>query len=236
MQHIAHDFFSGFLDSICIHKTLYAICTNHRLIRLMKTTMMYILIFSLAMYLLPVLSLGFTLTYNLLQILFLLDIINTLSSIYKKNEPDTSILDNISVALTMTIYVYLIYFITFLIDVILYHRFYYASIFLKTFLLCMYHSFLAFNNIWHTNGISMKRRIDHLERLWPYYIGYGLVASIIYWYQAYPSMFLLYNTYNILIIINVFYIGHKHPVKNSPYFKLNFSIFSGILHECFRFF
>lgn len=231
---ITNDFILGLGDSLRLFQIISAIYGNYRLVRLVKSAIKYIFLFSLVMYFIPSLSCIFTLIYNFFQILSILDILNTLSSIHIKNCKKNP-WDNASEALTMTIYIYFIYFITFMVDYILCTHFYYTSIVIKTFLLCMYHSFLAFNNLWHADGkTTIAKRLDHLEGLWPYYIGYGLIATVLYCYQSNVVIFFVYNCYNILMMINVFYLNKKHP-KNI-YFRLNFKPINNILAVFFSIF
>ena len=66
---------------------------------------------------------------------------------------------------------------------------------IKFFLLSMYHAIFVHNNLWQNMGLSITVRIDIYQKMWPYYLGYGIIPSILYM----QSNILIKGIYNIYI-------------------------------------
>lgn len=169
---------------------------------------------------------------NLFSIIFHLihyiDLVGTVSTKVSKSLNTMSMLEMITMAITMSIYQLMIYFTTKLINFVFHDRLYYLCIVLNFCILATYHSFYCYNNLWQYKQIDMLHRINIHEKLWPYYLGYGTISTIIYLYISYPFMAGIYNLYLVLIIALPFLIKRKIPSEEEKYPKINLIIFSYI--------
>lgn len=133
------------------------------------------------------------------------------------------LIDLISLGITMSIYSMVIYLTTELIN-IFFRNFYFIGYLLNFIILSIYHSFYCFNSLWQYHQISPSTRIDMHEKLWPYYVGYGFIATIIYLNTS-CLMCGIYNIYFGFLMMIPFLIKPIFPKKNS-YPSINLTIFS----------
>ena len=171
----------------------------------------------------------------LFHLLHYLDLVNIACVHAPKTSKSGNAFDSASLAITMGIYNLVIYFTTVLIDLIFFDSFYLLAFLIKFLILTIYHSFYCFNNLWQYKKIKMFYRIDMHEKLWPYYIGYGSLATIIYLYTEHPFMLGMYNLYMALALTLPFLVEEKYPrVKDIPYPSINLTIFSYLVGCVFK--
>ena len=167
----------------------------------------------------------------LFHLLHYMDLINIVITYSSKNSSTIPVLELVSLAFTMSIYQIVIYLTTNLINILLHDRLYYIAIFINFIILTIYHSFYCYNNLWQYKKIEMIYRIDMHEKLWPYYFGYGTIATIIYQYTTNPLILGFYNMYMVLLISLPFMVQPKYPSKTNNYPSypaINLTIFSYI--------
>jgi hypothetical protein len=139
-------------------------------------------------------------------------------------QANREIIDIISLGITMSIYGSVICFATEIINIVF--NFYSVKYIINFFLLSIYHSLYCFNGVWQYYQISITTRIDIHERLWPYYLGYGTIATLIYLNTNIYWMYAVYNIYCGIIIMIPFLQKPYLPRKKKYYFSINLSIFS----------
>ncbi|MEM0354225.1 MAG: hypothetical protein QXW79_01450 [Thermoplasmata archaeon] len=132
----------------------------------------------------------------------------------------------VGAVITMTLYKFTIYLTTHLINLILHERFFFVAICLNFVILEFYHSFYCYNNWWQHKRIGILQRINICEKMWPFYLGYGTFATIIYFYTSIPEIAGLYNLYIMFLISNPFLAETKHWNILSSYPSINLSLFS----------
>ncbi len=155
------------------------------------------------------------------------DLVNIISIHASKATNSFTVIETVTLAITMSIYQIVIYITTGLINFIFHDRIYIVSVILNFFILTIYHSFYCHNNLWQYKKIEMFHRIDIHEKLWPYYFGYGMVATIIYFYTANMYILCIYNLYLALLLILPFVLPTKLPPSGViTYPKINLIIFS----------
>lgn len=167
------------------------------------------------------------------HVIHFIHLTNIISINKSKTNNFMPILETVTLAITMSIYQLVVYLTTKLINYILYDRMYILAIMLNFFILTIYHSFYCFNNLWQHFKIEMFKRIDIHEKLWPYYMGYGIVATIIYFHINNPYFLGLYNMYIAVILSLPFLFETKFPHKTELYPKINLMIFSYIVGKIF---
>lgn len=175
---------------------------------------------------------------NIFHILHYMDLLNMVSIYKSKNINSQSQIKgsmiNISVTLTLMFYQSVIYSTTGLIKYFLYHKLRVLASVLNLFILMFYHSFYCFNNLWQHKKILMSHRLDIHEKLWPYYLGYGFIASVLYSLSEDPYIITIYNMYMILTISIPFLTQTIYPSETIRYFTLDLSIFADILGRIYK--
>jgi len=136
------------------------------------------------------------------------------------------ILEKFSLGIIMTLYQFVIDITRYIINYVLRENFYWMSISLNLIILLLCYSFYLHNYLWQYQVYKLQNRIDFCQRLWPYYFGYGLIPSIIYFYTDHPMVLALYNFYMAIVISLTFILPPKYPIQNQSYVNLNLSIFS----------
>ena len=88
-------------------------------------------------------------------------------------------------------------------------------------MIMLYHSMCSFSYLFQFNKIDMNERITYYEKYWAYYLGYGTVATIIYYNSTNFVLNGIYNTYLIVLIVNSFSIKNTMYDTNPTYNKIN---------------
>lgn len=156
-------------------------------------------------------------------------LINNICEYTPKLNASSGAFATISSAITMSIYSMIIYLINGIICHIFSTNLYFISVILNLFLLTFYHSFYCFNNLWQYQKLDMSIRIDIHERIWPYYIGYGMLSSFIFMLTEIPYITGLYNIYITLLISIPFLIETRYPRSHDRYPRMNLSVFAYIM-------
>lgn len=178
----------------------------------------------------------FSICFHMLYYMDLINASTTYAPQIQKTLPVSSIF---SMAITMALYNLIIYASTVLLDIITHDKIYLLVIFVKYIILSFYHSFYCFNNLWQYKKFQMDRRIDIHEKLWPYYIGYGSLATVIYFYTTYTEIIAIYNTYMMCLIMLPFIVQEKYPRTSvATYPSINLSLFGyllGYFHKAIKY-
>jgi hypothetical protein len=85
----------------------------------------------------------------------------------------------------------------------------------------LYHSMCSFSYLFQFNKINMDERLSYYEKYWAYYMGYGTVATIIYFNLNNFVLNGIYNTYLIVLIVNSFSIKNIMYDTNPSYNKIS---------------
>ncbi|AYV85603.1 MAG: putative etoposide-induced protein 2.4 [Satyrvirus sp.] len=231
------DFTEGLFNSLRIDKIIRPVYYNLSLRKLLLKICKY----NLVMHILPALILIFfngRLLYpiiyaiNIFSIMFHLlhymDLTNIMSGYIVKSSKNIGKIEIISLAITMSIYQLVMYLTTTIIFLIFHDRMYWVSVCLNFFITTIYHSFYCYNNLWHCKKMQLAHRINIHEKMWPYYLGYGTFATIIYTYTDNLYVLVLYNLYLCLVIMLPFIMEIKYPRKEQTYPQINLFIFSYI--------
>ena len=173
-----------------------------------------------------ILSYPINLFSALFHLFHYMDLLNMISVYCSKTSNTQKTLDALSMTITMMIYQFIIYLTTTMVNLILYNKFYLVAICINFCILAIYHSFYTYNNLWQYRNIQMFYRIDMHEKLWPYYIGYGSLATIMYIHSNHPIMLGFYNIYMAMIISLPFLLPPKYPRSEMPYFQINLTVFA----------
>ncbi|KAE9400777.1 hypothetical protein BT96DRAFT_965188 [Gymnopus androsaceus JB14] len=90
----------------------------------------------------------------------------------------------------------------------------YAGPVLGFFFLCWLDSYYLFEFVWIARGMSLSRRVRHLEERWAYYLAFGLPSAVLCNFGsglANAAIFAL--VFPIYIVMAM----HAHPVPADPY-------------------
>jgi len=172
----------------------------------------------------------FSIMFHIFHYMYL---INNVSHHVPRQLKTSGVFDTISLAITMSIYSAAIYLSTLIISFLL-ANFSSLALLVNFTIMALYHSLYCFNNRWQYLLIKMQFRIDQLERLWPYYIGYGTIGSILLSLTQNPILLGVYNIYISLIIMIPFLLEARYPYKISKYPSINLSIFSHLMNLIVR--
>ena len=159
------------------------------------------------------------------------ELINYVSTKTHKTINSTSLMDNITLMITISIYQLAIYLSTEIINLIFNQNLKCVAISINFFILTIYHSFCFYNNLWQKVNIQLQNRINIFETKWPYYIGYGTTSTLLYISSYNKFVFMLYKVNTIFVLILPFVIsskkvrGSETKIENK-YPKINLSIFS----------
>jgi hypothetical protein len=249
---IIHDFLDGLLTSIRFDYVFNRINSDIKLKNIFYKIIRYNAFMHLVPYLLiwiieslldvklDILHSGIYLTISLIaalfQILHFLDITNIVSVYVKQINYQTSnthLFDPLSMTLTMSVYQFAIYLMSCFISLIFDKNtfFGYLANVIVFAIYTLYHSFYAFNNLWQHKKIDIYYRIDIFQKLWPYYIGYGTLSSILLMMSGieYPFNTFIYHSYLLLLVMIPFCmpsIKNRYPKKSITYFEIDLSFFS----------
>lgn len=234
---IFNDYIVGLIHSLRIDLVATALYKNNKIRNLAKK----ICLFNLVLFFVPTLfAFIVRIVSTTFHLLYFMDLVNALSDQMARRKKRTiGIIELLSLAVTMTLYQFFVYLVTLIISFVLYPSFYWFGLCLNFFILTIYHSFYCFNNLWQHYKIGMAHRVDIQEKMWPYYVGFGTVASMIYLYASfgmYPNIFsCVYNVYLFMILCLPFYLPNRFPKRgNVGYFSINLSIFSYMMGMAFR--
>jgi hypothetical protein len=131
----------------------------------------------------------------------------------------------ISASITMAIY-YMSFGLISPLTNILINPIFSQAIWLFNFgVLALYHAFYCYNNLWQYQNVDLNKRIEQQSILWPYSLGYGCVASLLYLNSDGYYLQAVYNLHMISILIMPFVT--RKPQTNSK-IVLNMNIFSHV--------
>lgn len=244
LKEILNDFYKGLLLSIRIDLFIKSLLNNPKF----ENIVIKIFYYNFIIYIVPLLvkyfmenlfnstfdtlffitQFGLSIFSFVFHIIHYTDLVRTVSINSSKTVNTVSLIDTICIAVTMIVYQMVIYLLSIVFSYIFVGNFYFLAVLLNFLLLTIYHSFFCFNNLWNYKKIEISRRIDIVEKMWPLYIAYGTIVTIIYLYSTNNYMKYIYNTYSILIISVPFLYKPIYPTRNMPYPKINLRIFSNI--------
>ena len=250
MINIINDFLLGIFSSLSFHKTLYTILTaNNKLFKniyiLTKYNLIILLFFLLTRYtyyglidcefinnylfypiffeyityiIISIIEIGINIHSNIYHTIHYIGISNVISRQGKSNNLFEMIVIILIYQSTIFAYYKLINFLLII-------HFYYLTILLDLIILSFYHSFYFYSNYWQQHNVSINTQIYIYETYWPYYLGYGFVASVLYIMSNNVFIHTLYNLYiiNAIILSQMSVkIPHKNYTKKYP--KINLQI------------
>lgn len=235
IRDIIRDFIFGVYDSFQIVEFFLLLITNIKILKILSK----IFLFNIIVYIIPgiifynvylyfviyvilkILSVFSSIIHTLYHI-DIANIINQLVIIKKK----ISGIEIISLSITMFIYQFVMYISLHIVNFLFYEKMYYLSIFMNIGILMIYHSFYCFNNLWQCQRKLIKDRIAQYEKLWPYYIGFGLIGTLIYCGTHKMVWFGVYNIYMSYLIIVPFLVSEYQPQEiNYPSINMNILIY-----------
>jgi len=154
--------------------------------------------------------------------------------------------DNLTFGISMIVYQLAMSMTIQLISLLL-SNYYYVALILKCFMLCIYHSFYCFNSLWQYMRIDMSRRIGIHERLWPYYMGYGTVLTVLYFLaQGRTSgtmfadvslpvpgqeriWFFIYSICLLIMVVNPYLRKAVFPNRDQSYPKISLGVVASMM-------
>ena len=163
---------------------------------------------------------------SIFHVLHFIDLINAVNVYARSTANSASISELISLAIMMAMYQTMITLTVVILDYVTSDLIWIPMFIIKVIILSVYHSFYCYNNLWQYKKIGMILRVDMHEKLWPYYVGYGTFATLIYIFTNHPITFCFYNIYNIVIISIPFMIEPKYPPSEPKYPSINLKIFA----------
>lgn len=241
ISNICHDYLSGICASIRIDKFIYCIYTDAKLLKIIMCLIKLNTIFNIIPFVIITFFdlesywifylyenyIAYFLT-SMIQIFNFLELAKHNNNHNKKyitgNVATPSFIDNITITALLSFYQTVIYITAFIIK-LLFVRQYIIWYVLNFLILSLYHSFYCYNVLWHQMSASMIHRIDMMEKLWPYYIGYATIATLISMNMSNIFIFSLFNLYMAILITIPFLIQPVYP-KTQEYFTINLSIFA----------
>ncbi|AZL89533.1 etoposide-induced protein 2.4 [Megavirus baoshan] len=240
-QNIIKDLKLGLHDSIRIDKLGKIILNDTKIFKCLYKIVKYNIILYIIPYLFVSLInflIGFNLFVLLDWLIYPIDIlscffhvlqyIDLISCINKYTTRPTTNKNNmnyLSLSITMTIYQLVIFITTIILDFFFKNKLNYLSAVLKIFILSIYHSFYCFNNLWQYKQITLYHRIDIHEKLWPYHLGFGFFATIIYVFNNNYWISGVYNIYMSILVCMPFINKTKYPNKLMEYKSINLKPF-----------
>ena len=244
IKNIIFDIVCGIANSLRIDKLAKIIVKDAKLANLYKKLIKYnflmylappiinILIINLStlyLFLLPIVNL----TSMFFHIISYIDLINAITKYHGTNAVSNDIVSMISQSIIMSFYHASMHLTIKIVDLFFGSTFYYLSLIINFLILTIYHSFYCYNNLWHLKKIEMVNRINIHEVRWPYYIGFGILPSIMYLFLYMPYMIGFYNLYISILITIPFLVEPYYPKKNMPYPSINLKFFSVVVKIVF---
>lgn len=169
-----------------------------------------------------------------LNLLHYVDLINQISCVKKTPRPKSK--SNVafgcfSAAIIMGFYQMVIFSLVNVVDYGLHERFHVLGLAIKFGVLTIYHSMYCFNNLWQYRDIDLACRVEMHEKFWPYYMGFGSCASLLYM----MSYELIYDIYFLMLVALPFLTRTKYPHRITLYPAINLKIFAdctaAIVHQ-----
>ncbi|AGF85513.1 hypothetical protein QJ854_gp269 [Moumouvirus goulette] len=242
-KHIAQDYTLGLLDSIRFDKFINILLNDAKIYK----SFAKIIKLNTVMYLLPqLISLIFNHLFNwdfsillywlsfpigilscFFHILQYIDIISSIGK-YNKISSSTNNMNYLTLSITMAVYQFVILLTLILIDLVG-KNIIFMTVILKILILSTYHSFYYFNNLWQYKRVTLYHRIDIHEKLWVYYLGFGMISSILYIFTDTYWLIFIYNLYTSILICLPFITKTKYPTFPMKYPSVNLKIFFCIL-------
>lgn len=227
---IFNDIRKGLIDSLQMGIIIDVMKKNKKIANILRKTIKYnILLFSLITivnYYLPfygIIIIAFAKIHNFFfQLVQELDLLNAITS-EKAKKNDTTMIYSLSWAIISSCYRLIFCVIAEIIKILLDKRFYWLAVVINLFILSIYHSIYSFDNFFVFKKIDIPNRIPIFERLWPYFLGFGLTVTIIYLSGGYH----MYNIYLMIMNIIPFYLS-DHNTESKKYPPINISIFTFI--------
>lgn len=210
---ILTEILKGLFQSINIIKlsklTFRNVNLQRNMWKLLKHNSIFYILPGLIMYLIDISDYYFYYAYipielfsGFIHMLYYFDISTTINnSITSRPKKDTA--DPMTNGLTMTLYQITMIILIGIFDIVINFINPNLSIIIKFLLLSIYHAVFAHNNLWQCIGLGISQRIDIYQKMWPYYFGYGIIASCLY---LQTNIFLrgIYNIYvGILISVSL---------------------------------
>lgn len=240
-QYILQDFNLGLCDSIRIDKLCKIISHDTKIYNCLYKIIKYNMVLYLIPYLfvsLINLSIGLNLfmlfdwlIYPIdilscfFHILQYIDLVSCINKYTTRSMTNRNNMNYLSLSITMTIYQLVIFITTIVLDLFFRNNLIYLSVILKILILSIYHSFYCFNNLWQYKQITLYHRIDIHEKLWPYHLGFGFIATIIYIFNNYYWISGIYNIYISILVCMPFINKTIYPDKYIKYNSINLKPF-----------
>ena len=233
---ILTDFLTGLVNSVRIDLFLMAFKNNK-----FKKLIFKLFFYNFIMYFLPFLI--FKLIYYFYDIFYysnlimypitifsqifhlfhFIELINILCAQNFTNSRIISKIDLITFIIIVSLYQFTIYILTLFVYLMIYDKSYFLYLIINFVILSIYHSFYCFNNLWQFKKKKIASRINIIENIWPYFIGYGTIASIIHINNNNSLMSGLYNMYLTTLLTFPFLKKSTFSLrKKYPAISLNF--------------
>lgn len=225
LNEIFKDFLIGLIDSLRIQSLyrLFHIVKFKKAIKKIIMTNMILLLHLIIpntgiFYVLKLIVQQFIL---LLHSLYYMDLVNSLS---RKKNSTVSFIDSIIGNICLHIILMILYLSTCIIKYIFQDRLWFLVSVFNIIIMSIYHSCYCYNTYWYSLQISLSNRIAIHELRWPYFVGYGILPSLIYMYTY--NIWPIYNIYIACLLSVPFNNRFTYPKKeNKSYARINLSIF-----------
>lgn len=196
------DIAKGFITSIRLDLALFHTPTIGRFMNLLKVNFLMHVLPSLIMY-----AVGLDLIWIVgLLIRLISPFVNMIAytdiSIILCSSSDKPVSISFAKSLTMSVSMFMyqssVYLTIMLINGILYSSSAYLRFIINISILTIYHSLYTYNNYWTYRGLNTQAVIHTHGKYWPYFFGYGLVATILYMSTSTSASYLV-GIYNCLL-------------------------------------
>lgn len=224
------DYLQGLSDALKIRPTIKLVYNDQKIqklwIKVIKYNMIIYLIRWIASFYFYLSFLEYLMIIfnSLFHLLHYLDLIRLTSHYATRANLPISALDNMALAIVMSSYQFVVYLTTQLVSFIL--RSNYLSYVINFYILSTYHSLYCFNHLWQHKKVELFHRIDIHEKLWPYYLGYGMIITIIYLFGSCPFALVIYNTYLMHLLMVPFLVPTRFPTTQRSYPSISLRFFS----------
>lgn len=255
---IIKDIFSGFIDSIRADTFISHISNSTKGINIIKKLFKH----NLRLHILPLffvdciyyffgISLHTVLRYInypimlfsiFIHTIIYIEFANAFNSIngskkIKSTKQDGTFVDTITITIMMGIYQLVVYCSTAVVNFVFADSFYLFGLFLTFGILTIYHSLYSYNNLWQKINLDISRRVNVHEIRWAYFLGYGLIATVVYTYTTNAYILAIYNIYMAMLLSIPLLLPFDFDfyfITIPTYFKINLTVFSYIIGWIFR--